>query len=282
MLQHIEARSLVTPLLEIPVDIQTTNGVRLFMKREDLLPYGGGNKVRRLLHWRESHPTCRELTVLSDYGSHTFYTLSRMASAFDALIFYERRCATTPYRDAMHQAYSYAPGISIVQGSLGELWLRSQADRRPRLGIGGNMPSAAVAYREPMRDCVQQLHHQGVVGVPIVHIFPIASGTMADGFLQELAVCAPATGHSLIGVLTGHPLARPWLRLRYARQPLMRLLPSDPQNVGQVAGQRAVGGAHLDPNHGLYAWHALLRLLPKLRKDSVAVFWVTSPDCYSI
>lgn len=266
----LEDLRIVTPLVETEAPQGSPPGIRFFLKREDLLPFGGGNKVRRLMHWRKAHPQCRELTVLSDYGSHTFYSLSQMAPAFDSLTFYERRCPSTPYREAVRKRYVDVPGVRIIQGSLPELWLHSQRDRRPRLGIGGSLPSSAMAYRDPMRACIEQLTRMRIEGPSVLHVFPIATGTMADGFLQELKV-QPGAQHTLVGVLTGHPLTRPWLRLRYLREPLLQLVRA-PRPL--AAPQH---GVFLDPNHGIYAWQALLHLVPTLQENSIVIFWITAP-----
>ena len=46
-------------------------GPRLFLKREDLLPFGGGVKVRRSLPLAADGDP-RPIAVLSDRGAHTF------------------------------------------------------------------------------------------------------------------------------------------------------------------------------------------------------------------
>ena len=74
-------------------------------KREDLLPYGGGSKVRRLAPWLRALPAASGVACLSDVGSHTFLVLARLLASgefpVERLLFLERRVPTTPYREAL-------------------------------------------------------------------------------------------------------------------------------------------------------------------------------------
>lgn len=257
--------------------------VDLYLKREDQLPFGGGNKVRRLLRWKERHPDLQRVAVLSDRGSHTFYCLSHMAKHFNAITLYERACEATPYRECLREVYQSTPGVQVIEGSLPLLWLRSQQEGERLLGIGGALPACANAYGAPMEECLDQLASEGKGHLPTWHVFPIASGTMADGFLQVLRERG-VRNHQLCGVLTGHLLSKPWLHWRYRMQSnvsLWRTAPLSWSHYHALASQvYESSGLWVDPHHGIYCWSILPELCASLAlvRDSVLVYWVTSPD----
>lgn len=272
----------VSPLQRVPGRVLGIPAhVELYLKREDQLSFGGGNKVRRLLHWKTMHPHLQRVGVLSDRGSHTFYCLSRMAEQFAYITLYERACEATPYRETLREVYQSTPGVQVIEGSLPLLWLRSQQEGECLLGIGGALPECADAYRAPMEECLDQLAYEGKNHLLTWHVFPIASGTMADGFLQVFRERG-LHNHRICGVLTGHTLSKPWLHWRYRMQLNVCLWRTSPLSwVGYRDLAREMHestGLWVDPNHGIYSWSILPELCASMTRENVLIYWVTSPD----
>lgn len=276
-----------------PVPSHTKSGApQIFLKREDLLPFGGGNKVRRFAAWFERHPGLRKVGVLSDRGSHTFWVLSQMLSFERALdrhlsfVFWERRRALNPYVKRLQQGYLPHPRIEVVTGPF--FWLALKylkmkyfsGKRTATLGIGGQAPGVEEAYAEAMRECVEQLNAAGVSGKRVWHLFPVASGNMADGFLRFFRQ-AKLENHRICGILTGPRPSRAWMRLKYFFEP--RVLLKRRRRVTWPRYERAAQdcfnrtGVWLDPRHTASAWRSLATLPQEIASDDVLVFWVTCP-----
>lgn len=281
----------VTPLE--PVPSHTGSGMpRLFLKREDLLPYGGGNKVRRFVQWFEKNPAVRRVAVLSDRGSHTFWTLAQMLegplrkSALNNFVFLERRRRPNPYIERLRQGYSPHPQIEVRTGRFLWLWLQYlemkffSGKGTRTLGMGGSIRNADAAYAAAMEDCVKQLAEAGVDGKRVWHVFPIASGNMADSFLRTFRK-ANLNEHRIFGILTGARPARLWMKLKYRFEP--RILIKKRRRVTWRRYERAarhcyqLTGIWLDPRHTVCAWRALTRMPAEITAEDVIVFWVTSP-----
>lgn len=280
-----------TPLEQIPS--HTASGMpRIFLKREDLLPYGGGNKVRRFLSWWEENPHVNRLGVLSDRGSHTFWTLAQMLegpfkkSPLRSLVFFERRRAANPYVERLRQSYLNHPDIQVRTGRF--LWLFSQYlkmkyfSRRntATLGIGGQVPKPDACYGEAMEECVGQLAAAGAGKCRIWHLFPVASGNMAKSFLHYFRK-KNLENHRILGILTGPRPARFWVRMKFLFE--KRILLKRRKRVTWRRYQRAALDCHkstgiwMDPRHAICAWRALARLPEEVSFNDVIVLWVTCP-----
>jgi hypothetical protein len=273
----------------------------LFLKREDLLPYGGGNKVRRFLLWlkelSEREGICtngvgsKTIAVLSDQGAHTFHVLTRMLEAevspVASLLFWERTKPKTAYSDNIRRAYLDRPNICVQSGASVEMLLRFLRTKWvvPRdtvvMGIGGSVRTKGQPYRGAFKECLRQLAEFGRAGARVWHLFPVASGNMADSFLRTIRD-EKLTDHRVIGVLTGPGLlSRLMVRLKYllkqnivlVRRPKL----SWPEYLAVATRFFKRTGVWVDPSHCSYA-ASLLEDLPRfICGDDVIVFWITCP-----
>lgn len=285
----------ITPLQAVP-DFFTPRGAgpAVFLKREDLLPFGGGNKVRRLLCWldeqvRAGRPPGR-VAALSDQGSHTFGVLSRMAAEgrtpIRSLLFWERATPPTPYSRRIREGYLHRPDVVVQPGSLPGLLLRCASSRLFKrsevavLGIGGSVRTVAQPYRGVFAECREQLGGQGKGRARTWHVLPVASGNMADDFLRSIRE-GGRHNHRLVGVLTGPLPSRLLMRLHYGRERKMTLLRMPllawQQYLEAAAEFFGRTGVWLDPNHAIHAARALARLKCSAGPDDAIVLWVTCP-----
>lgn len=276
----------VTPLQRVPARNGRPGGA-LFFKREDLLPFGGGNKVRRFLHFFERRPDRIHAAALSDRGAHTFGVLAAMRAdpvlPLSRLTFYEHRVPANPYRERLARTYADCADIEVHRGAGALLWLRWRAaglvrsSGRCRLGIGGRAPDADGAYTPVVDECVAQLADAGTPEGPVIHVFPMASGDMAGAFLRRFDERGLAD-HRVVGVMTGPRFSRAWLRLRYAgcaRLTLRRArVLTWARYLEAAEACHAATGAWLDPVHAIHAWEALHRA-PGALADATVVLWVT-------
>jgi hypothetical protein len=248
-----------------------------FAQREDLLPFGGGAKVRRLLPWLRALPPGARVVCLSDEGSHTFLVLARLlaggAHPLRALLFLERAVPRTPYRAAVRAEYLADPRVRTLRGATAALWLRSRAmgmlpgrARWSRLGTGGTTGGDGAPHATAFRACAEQLSALGVEGL-VAHVLPAASGETARGFLRAMDGGVPGR-HRLELVATGPAIAR---------RRLLRLLGGDPRIALRAASAVPVDRSlplPLDPVHGLPTAGAFAEVR---RRGETAVLWVTSP-----
>ncbi len=273
-------------MIELPeTPLQRVGARELFLKREDLLPYGGGNKVPRFLHALAQRNGERHVAALSDYGSHSFTVLTAMARdpalAIDELELWELPIPPDPYHDALAGRYAEAPNVTIRRGSTVGLVLRWVARGRRagvcRLGIGGTVKDAGQTYQPAVEACGRQLLEAGVGG-PAVHVLPLASGDTAVAVLSALRACG-RDQDQVAGVITG-----PWIghaRLSLKKPEGFHLVKPRARSWDDyVAGARTCHGetgVWLDPSHTLPAWDSLDRLPAPLR-DLPTVMWVTCPE----
>lgn len=286
----------VTPLQPVPDYFgRHAGGPRVFLKREDLLPFGGGNKVRRFLCWLQERSDKGQLAgsrvaALSDRGAHTFLVLARMAASgrlpVRSLLFWERATASSPYSEKVRQGYLDRADVKVHSGGLLSLLLRYAWARLFRrtalcvLGIGGSARTVGQPYRGVFLECTRQLAEHGHETVRTWHVFPIASGNMADGFLRTMRE-ESLRNHRLIGVLTGPMPSRLWVRLRYALETRLSLLRLPRMKWRQFQEMAASfhrrTGVWVDPNHAIYAALALDRLPSAVGPKDAVVLWITCP-----
>lgn len=262
----------------------------VLVKREDLLPHGGGAKVRRFLaHLAAARPDDRRpLAVLSERGAHTFVTLARLqadGALRRPLVFLEAPAPRTPHAEANRALYAGRAGIRVVRGPLALLGLRWAAMRaRPRtiecLGVGGQTPGGVAAAAAAYDEVRAQLDARGPFPGRTLHLLAAASGTLVAGLAAGLARAGARDG--LAVALTGPALARRRLRRRYAGDERVFVLPYPPPSAdGATAAARAFeahGGVTLDPRHALRAWMAALDAAPRIAAAAERlVLWVTGP-----
>jgi hypothetical protein len=289
----------VTPLESLPAEPAGGCGPAVFLKREDLLPYGGGNKVRRLLAWIDELPAAtpaaaiacpQTIAVLSYRGASTFLVLAELfrhgVFPCQSLLFWESNRPATPYVDQVRRRYVGQPGIAIVSGSVPALLARMGwtkwfgRGKVAVLGIGGAVSPRSQPYRVALDECVRQLGEHRRPDGRIWHMLPAGSGTMLAGLAQAIHE-AGYRDHRLIGVLTGPPISRRMLRWKYRGQ----------RNVVLVLRQRMDwaeylaaamhfherSGVWLDPTHTIYVAQTLAHLPAKVGPQDVVICWVTCP-----
>ena len=270
-------------------------------KREDLLPYGGGNKVRRFLTWlrelqevhtqdHDSYDRRLSVAAFSNVGSHTFAVLAKMLEAnvygLNRLLLWERAQPRTPYTEKIRSQYENQSGVSVVCGPSLILTIRwllarwSPWSTCKTMGIGGAVTTRTSAYHDAIIECDHQLCDMGLQGKRRWHLFPVASGNMADAFLRVFQE-KQWTHHRVLGVQTGPWIARYRNRWRYSRSEQIVLQPA-----GQISWSQYVSeSAHffqqteigLDPVHMIHVAR-LLKNLPKcVDANDVVIVWVTCP-----
>jgi len=263
---------------------------RVFLKREDLLQPGGGNKVARFDAFFARHGRVRTVVALSNPGAHSLYVLSHYLtgpereSGADRLVFLERRMPLDPYFAALRQSYLHNPRIEVsrrplwIQLFLFTLyrWFGRLVGART-IGIGGHLQQRPNPYLPAMEKCVQQLQQQAVTG-PVVHLFAVASGDMADGLLQYVEA-HPELDHRLVGVMTGPVATRPRLRFRYRRRSRLKLVQARPMNRRGYERTAETFYARtavwIDPLHT--AQIVRPALLSETGKGATLVLWMTQP-----
>lgn len=259
-------------------------GGRAFLKREDLYGPAGGNKVRRFDAFFGDRPRMTRVMGLSDPGAHTFHVLKEYLAdesqntGTDRLLFLERSVEITPYAARLREGYANNPRIHVSRAPLSTQVAKYMVNRYllhvPSVGIGGSMHLSPNPFADAMRETVHQLRARGA-GANAAHLFALASGTMADGFLEETAF----TQTKLIAALTGSPSTRPFVRSRYRNLPGLTL--QDPPRTSwgeykQLASRfHDQTGVWLDPTHTIH----LLELLrnPVVQNSRNIVLWITCP-----
>jgi hypothetical protein len=272
----------------------------VFLKREDLISPGGGNKVRRFQAFFEKHKDAKKVATLSDPGAHTFQILKHFLKenikedirdetedqgqlGAEQLIFLERDTPLTPYAEIIREHYRYHPDIRVSQASSFIQLLKytfykyASFGRVKTVGIGGNVKISPNPFEQAMEECLEQLQRAGVEG-DVVHLFPISSGNMADGFLHY--VHRKGVGHhSFIGITTGDRLSIPWLKLKYVKEKKIKLIkPASYSYKGYC--QKALAfhqktSVWLDPIHTIHLTDALEK--HSFPQDSTIVLWITCP-----
>ena len=262
----------------------------LLVKREDLLPHGGGAKVRRFLAHLESgtEGDTRPLAVLSERGAHTFLTLARLQRdgvLRRPLLFLERSAPRTPYAEANRAEILATPGVRLVRGPLPWLLLRlARLRRRPEevevLGLGGQTPGGVDAAARAGREVRAQLAALGPHAGRTWHLVAAASGTLVTGLLRGLDEGGAGTDRILV-VPTGPAAARWRVARRLRSEPRVTVLPAPATTWGPALEAarafRAHAGVWLDPRHALRAWLAASTARLPFGAGDRLVVWVTGP-----
>lgn len=266
-------------------------GPTILFKREDRLPFGGGNKVRRFLTWldeRGGGP--RSAAAFSDAGSHTFAVLTRMLEAgtcgIERLLFWERARPNTPYVERVRRMYAKHPRIEVVRGPTWLLTLKRlfcKTFRRSNwnvMGIGGAVTTHTLVYEPVLNELVRQLDAAGFAGRRVWHLLPIASGNTAEG-LRRVWRERGWTNHRMLGVLTGPRFTRWFVRRRFNRSDDVTLVSAPAVSYDDYVAEAETflrrTGIRLDPVHTIHTARLLRNLPPCVTPDDVVVYWVTCP-----
>jgi hypothetical protein len=270
----------------------------VFLKREDLLVPGGGNKVRRFQAFFEETGQVDKVATLSDPGAHTFHILKHFLLDGDSdegiggakqLIFLERKTPLTPYRETIRESYRQLPNIKVSQASSFIQLLRfmlykyASFGRVQTIGIGGHVKATPNPFERAMEECIEQLKQEHIEG-NVVHLFPISSGNMADGFLSYVHKKGVAQ-HSFVGVTTGDRFSIPLLMRKYAKEKKINLIKpnrySYQEYVSKATEFHQKTSVWLDPIHTIHLTDVLEdHSFPNdstFPKDVTLVLWITCP-----
>lgn len=268
-------------------------GGELFFKREDLYSYGGGNKVRRFISFFAKRPGLKRAAVLSNPGAHTFYSLYKLlAGGYEhcppELLFFERQLKMSDYNRRIRELYESNSAIKIVTAPLPLLYIRSLLCslnpfyKTALIGAGGHVSKRDNPSEELFYETLEQLESWGECRGLCYHLFPIASGNMADGFLRAIKRLG-LKSHRLAAITTGAAAGIPLLHLKYRSNPYIQLYRPAKlsyseylQRAKQFKTQYGIG---LDPNHTIHL-PELLQKVKASRSDRLIV-WITAPHIES-
>jgi hypothetical protein len=257
----------------------------VFLKREDLLYPAGGNKVRRFRAWLDIHRKAHTVVAMSDPGAHTFQVLQsfldqpRYNNRIKRLLFLETLRPTNPYSESIRTGYLGDKRIKVLahpawmQTIL--LQLSGTVPGVASLGIGGSVRLSPNPFSAALEEAQGQVAQEGFDG-RLLHIFPIASGTMLDGFL---ASPRQKSSDSFIGVMTGHPITRRLLSRKYSSEKSVSLVAPEPiiwnNYIEKARAFHAQTGVWLDPVHTIHLLNAIERFSNQ-SADGI-VLWITCP-----
>lgn len=272
--------------VDSPLQRVTLNGTHkdLYLKREDLLCPAGGNKVRRFRAWLDTNSRAHTIAAMSDPGAHTFRVLQslldhpRYRNRIRRLVFLETLRPTNFYSRSIRAKYLCDKRIHVMRTSV---WLQTMLLKVlgllpgvASLGIGGHVRLSPNPFSEALEETNRQLATDQVSGT-FIHVFPIASGTMLDGFLSSRH---RESRNSFVGIMTGHPITRHLLASKYSYNESVTLVPSRPLGWSDYTekAQRfhAQTGVWLDPVHTIHMLDVLERF--STSADGV-VLWITCP-----
>lgn len=238
--------------------------------------------MRRLRAWLGMNSNAHTIIAMSDPGAHTFEVLqsfldeSRYRVHVKRLLFLETMRQTNPYSAAIHTRFMGDKRIHVLTGPAWTqailLELLGLIPGFASLGIGGHVRLSPNPFSAALQETHGQVEMEGFTG-KLMHIFPIASGTMLDGFLASRD---PDGKDSFIGVMTGHPVTRRLLSRKYRNDKSVTLVASQPITWSRYIKKghefHAETGVWLDPVHSIH----LLKALENQCADGI-VLWITCP-----
>jgi hypothetical protein len=267
-----------------PLEKHYWNNRSFFVKREDYLTPGGGNKVRRFHAFFQRYPNLKRMVTLSDRGSHTFLISHYFQTNKHHFLFLERKRPKNEYSDRNKQCYKSNENTTVISKSFWKLLLLYGYYRflcfDPRvktIGIGGKVSEKLNPSANALEECMQQLEEMNEKGT-IIHLFPIASGQMADGFLR---VRHARTRHHLFGVMTGDKATLLSLRYKFRKNKEQLTLIRKKNLTPEILDEKAISfyqatGIWVDPIHTVHLLPALEKIT-LTDKSSKVVLWITCP-----
>ncbi len=264
--------------------LQKINGgwngyINLFAYRLDLV---GGSKVVRFQHFLKQHSTIETLVAFSYPGAQTFHVLNALNSSLEKnrqmkLLFLEQEAKENPFTEARRDLYLKEENIKVINAPFWQQMFRFffykyfGGKKYTTLGIGGHIElNGGNPYAEFYNDACSKLESK-----KIIHLFCIASGNMADCFLEIIK--QKNNKHHLAGVTTGGNKTFPYLSYKYRNEKNISLY--RPQDYSYEAYKEKAkafyqqSGFWLDPTHTIHLLDVLNRNL--LPKDATIVMWVT-------
>jgi hypothetical protein len=266
----------------------TYQGQSFYVVREDLVPFGGGNKVRRYLSWLKENPTVSEIHILSNPGMHSLLSICTILKDMNfhhiKLFLWELNVKLTEYTRLVRQRCLESGAIILSSRNsfftlVRFLYYKFKRKANCLYSIGGKVELVQRAYAEAIDQCLQQIPLCESQQKEFIHVLPCASGMMVDDFLSYFKK-NNITNHSIIACATGPYLPSLLLKIRFffVRQIHVFSKPILSQEiinsiVGRVSDHY---GLKIDPIHGVFAWQLLLQFLDVDRKNSSYIFWCTS------
>lgn len=269
---------------------------KVWLVRLDLLPYGGGNKVIRVLGWLQRRHWPGHVVAMSDAGSNSFLTLLNLMECGEfgmkKLTLLCRGNPQSKYAENIQAKLLGHPHIRIIKGPVLLLWLRfilAKILQRSVLPIGG-ATDAGMALDQAMFEKVQAfISDQTLMENPyFTHTLPVSSGVLLSAIHHgsKKINCQIQTQNQIAvqGLYTG---TAPgwfyyWQKLRLRGK--ARFLKAPKPGLGfhkNVATQPFVSSfLSLDPVHMLpcFLWLQNNSELGAKKADSnVQIVWVTCP-----
>jgi len=259
----------------------------LYLKREDLYGYPGGNKMRRFIYWLKRNKATSSVVAISDPGAHTFYVLQKLldhnpvsGSCYKRAFFLQTTRRLSAYSRVVHAQYVKDPRVHVLTAPFILLllmqWFLQLFPRCKAVGIGGSFSFK----HNPFADAFNDIYHKQspLKGCPLVHhVFAMASGTMLDGFIQSLKKNSRPV--QLHGITTGSPLARAFLRKKYRGISCLLLHPPQkcPEDRYLYLAEQFYRqtGVVLDPVHTIQLYEYLLQ--ETIDPSEPVVVWLTAP-----
>jgi hypothetical protein len=202
----------------------------IYVKRMDLLPRGGGNKVPRFDSWFKNQGHVNRVMCLSNPGSHTFHVLSHYLNTdtdlpgADELIALEQSLDMPLYSLDLKKKYDKLSNVQsstrpfLIQLLIFLLHKWTGWNNTKTIGIGGHINIKENPYEKIFAETLAELPEGKTA-----HIFPVASGNMADCFLDIIE--KRELNHQLFCVTTGAAITKYTLSVKYNRNANINLLP---------------------------------------------------------
>ncbi len=254
-----------------------------YAKRMDLLPRGGGNKVPRFDNWFKNRGHIERVMSLSNPGSHTFHVLSHYLTDDPSkpgaaeLIALEQSMKVPRYSLQLKRQYDALDNVTsstrpfLIQ-LLIFLWHTYTGwNKTKTIGIGGHIHIQENPYEQIFTETLHTLPKG-----KIAHIFPVASGNMADCFLDIIKT--KKLDHKLFCITTGAAITHYSLGLKYLFNRNMHLLPK--KNADSATYQAAAAefykacAVRLDPVHTI---QTALYIGDPMFDEYTVVIWITNP-----
>lgn len=252
---------------------------KIKLVRLDLLDIAGGNKIPRFRELLRDKPNPQRVVVISNRGSHTFYTLSNLFNN-TKLIFLELPGRKDPYSMNLYRLYRTKSNVNLIKGNflfllIIELFYKLLFGRGTLfIGIGGHIKNPDKVYENNFLQALESCKKNSKV----CHIFPIASGNMLDSFIYTV------NKHNIknqyfIGVTTGSPLSIPLLKCKYRKYNNIELKRPNRYDymdyVNKADEFNKKYSVILDPIHSIHILDALDS--KTIREYSQIILWITNP-----
>ena len=251
---------------------------KVFIVRMDKLPSGGGNKIPRFHMYLNNLKNNKQVQVISNPGSHTFYSLTKLIEDYniDKLFFLERKMKINQYNSKIQEIYKNNSKVNISTNYLPFLYIQYLYNKYIKkinsIGIGGHVSIIGNPYENIFTDVNNIINNNKAI-----HILPVASGNMLDCFLKSINK-SNSKNHNFYGIMTGAIASRFFLKKKYSQNKFVKLF--TPANIPyksyikENSEFKKLTNINLDPNHTIQ----VINLLGKIESNSSQiVLWITKP-----